>query len=101
MRKPACGLWNQQKYTGLISAKAFVKSNEQKIAPVRVLNLPDHKKVISKNTDVDECAPIEAVINNEQPQKPAEMSEKDQKEFGENVEKWVAGLAAPNHTNQP
>ena len=26
---------------------------------------------------------------------PAEMSGKDQKEFGENLEKWVAGLAAP------
>ena len=48
-----------------------------------------------KNSEVGQCAPVEAVINNEQPPEPAEMSAKDQKEFGENVEKWVEGLAAP------
>ena len=42
-----------------------------------------------------EYAPVEGVINSEQPPKPAEMSAKEQKEFGENVEKWVAGLTAP------
>ena len=81
--------------TDLISAKALVKSTEQKIVRVRVLNLSGHEKVISKNIDVGQCALVEAVINNEQPPKPAEMSTKDQKEIGENLEKWVAGLAAP------
>ena len=57
--------------TDLLSAKALVKSTEQII----VLT--------------------EAVINIEQPPKPAEMSVKDQNEFDENVKKWVAGLAAP------
>ena len=79
--------------TDLISAKALVKSTEQKIVPVRVLNLSGHEKVINKNTDVGQCAPVEAIINNGQPAKSAEMSAKDQKEFDDNVEKWVAGQA--------
>ena len=79
----------------LLSAKALVKSTEQRIVPVRVISLSDHEKVICKNAEVGQCAPVEAVINNEQPPEPAEMSAKDQKEFGENVEKWVADLAAP------
>ena len=55
----------------------------------------DHEKVINKNKEVGQCAPIEAVINNEQPPEPAEMSAKDQQEFGENMRKWVADLASP------
>ena len=55
---------------------------------MRVLNLSVHKKVISKNTDEDQYAPVEVVKNNGQPPKPAEMSTEDQKEFGENVEKF-------------
>ena len=39
--------------TDLISAKALVKTTEQKIVPVRVLNLSGHEKLISKNTDVN------------------------------------------------
>ena len=50
---------------------------------VRALNLSCHEKVISKNSDVGQCTPVDAVINNEQSLKPAEMSAKDQKEFGE------------------
>ena len=63
--------------TDLISAKTFVKSTEQKIIPVRELNLSGHVKVISKNSNVGECAPVVAIINNEQPPIPAEMSAKD------------------------
>ena len=70
--------------TDLISAKALVKSTERKIVLVRVLNLSGHEKIISKNTDVGECAPVEVIINTEQPPKPAEMTTKDQKEFVEN-----------------
>ena len=62
--------------TDLISA---VKSTEQKLIPVRVLNLSGHKEFINKNTDVGEYALVEVIINNEQPPKPAEISEKDQK----------------------
>ena len=65
--------------TDLMSAKIVVKSTEQNIVPVRVLNLPSHDKVISKNTDVTQCDPVEAVINNEQSPKPAEISAKDLK----------------------
>ena len=50
--------------TDLISAKALVKSTKQKKC---------HEKVISKNPDMGQCAPVEAVINNEQPSKHAEM----------------------------
>ena len=81
--------------TDLLSAKALVKSTEQKIIPVRVINLSGHEKVICKNSEVGQCAPVEAVIKNEQPPEPAKMSAKDQKEFGEDVEKWVASSAAP------
>ena len=77
----------------MLSAKALVKSIEQRIAPVRVLNLLGLEKVICNNSESGQCAPVEAVINNEQPPESAEMSVKDQKGFGENVEKWVAGLA--------
>ena len=62
---------------------------------VRVINLSGHDKVICKDSEVGQCAPVEAVINNEQLPESAEMSVKDQKEFGENVEKWVVSLAAP------
>ena len=81
--------------TDLILAKVLIKSTEQKIIPVRMLNLSGHEKVISKNSNVGQCAPVEAVINNEQLPESAEMSVKDQKEFCENVKKWLAGLAAP------
>ena len=81
--------------TDLLSTKALVKSTEQRIVPVRVINLSSHEKVMCKNSEVGQCAPVEAVINNEQPPEPAEMSAKGQKEFGENVEKWVACIAAP------
>ena len=63
--------------TELLSAKALVQSTEQKIVPVRVLNLSGHGKVISKSSDVGQCEPVEAVINEEQPPEPAEMSAKD------------------------
>ena len=79
----------------LLSAKVLVKTTEQEIVPVRVLNLSDQKKVISKNSEVGQCATVEAVINSEQLPKPAEMSAKDQHEFDVSVEKWVVGLAAP------
>ena len=58
--------------TELLSPKAFVKSTEQRIVPVRVLNLSGHEKSSIKT---QRCA----VINNE--------PEEDQKEFVENVEK--------------
>ena len=35
----------------LLSAKDLVKSTEQRIVPVRVLDLSDHEKVICKNLD--------------------------------------------------
>ena len=63
--------------TDLISAKALVKSTEQKIVPIRVLNLSGHEKAINKHIDVCQCSPVEAIINNGQPPKYAEMSAKD------------------------
>ena len=65
--------------TDLLSAKALVKSTEQRIVPVRVIHLSGREKTISKNSDVDQCTPVEAVINNEQPPEPAKMSPKGQK----------------------
>ena len=62
----------------LLSVKALVKSTEQRIVPVRVLNLSGHEKVICKNSEVGQCAPVETVINSEQLPEPAEMSVKDQ-----------------------
>ena len=47
-------------------------------------------KVICKNSEVGQRAPVEAVINNEQAPEPVEASAKDQQEFGEDVEKLVA-----------
>ena len=41
----------------LLSAKVLVKTTEQEIVPVRVLNLSDQKKVISKNSEVGQCVP--------------------------------------------
>ena len=52
------------------------------------------KKVIWKNSEVDKCALIEAVITDEQLPAPVEMSAKDQQEFSVSVEKRVTGLAA-------
>ena len=54
-----------------------------------------HEKVICKNLQVGQCAPIETVINNEQPPKPAKMLAKNETQFGENEAKWTAGLVAP------
>ena len=53
--------------TDFLSAKALVKSTVQRIVPVRVINLSGHEKVIYKNSEVGQCAPVETVINNEQP----------------------------------
>ena len=53
------------------------------------------RKSHQQNTDVGQCAPVEAIIKNGQPPISAEMSGKNQKEFDENMEKWEAGLAAP------
>ena len=61
---------------------------------MRVLNLLGLEKVICNNSESGQCAPVEAVINNEQPPEPAVMSVRGQQKFSENVEKWVAGLAA-------
>ena len=72
--------------TDLFSAEALVMSTEQRIVPVKVINLTAHEKVICKNSDVGQCAPVELVINNES----AKISVKDQKEFGENAEKRIS-----------
>ena len=40
--------------TDLLSAKALIKSTEQRIVPVRVINLSGHEEVIGKNSDVDQ-----------------------------------------------
>ena len=46
-----------------------------------MLSLSGQEKVISKNSEVDQCTPVEAAINSEQLSEPAEMPTKDQKEF--------------------
>ena len=51
--------------TDLLSATALVKSTEQRIIPLRVINLSGHANVICKNSEVSQCAPVDAVINNE------------------------------------
>ena len=63
--------------SNLLSAKAHAKSTEQIIVPVRVLNLSGHEKVICKNSEVGQCAPVEGVINSEQLPEPGKMSDKD------------------------
>ena len=69
--------------TDLLLAKA--KSIEQRIIPVRVMKLSGNERDICNNSEVDQCAPVEAVINNEQLPEPAKMSVQNQNEFGENV----------------
>ena len=78
-----------------IISKGLRQIHRTEIVPVRVKNLSGHEKVICKNSEIGQCAPVEAVINNEQSPELAQLSAKDHKEFGENVEKWVEGLAAP------
>ena len=78
-----CG--TRRNSNGIVISKGPRQIN--RTVKVRVINLSGHVKVICKNSEVNQSAPVEAVINNEQPPKPAEMSAKDQKEFGENVEK--------------
>ena len=80
--------------TDLLSERPSSNS-ANRIVPVRVLSFSSYKKVICKNSELGQCATVEAVISNEQPPGTAEISTNDQKEFRENVEKWVAGLAAP------
>ena len=46
--------------TDLLSAKDLFKSTEQKVVPVRALNLSAHDKVISKNSELGQFAPIDA-----------------------------------------
>ena len=86
--------------TDLLLAKALIKSTKQKIVPMRVLNLSGHEKVISKTSEVAQCAPVEVVINSEQLPEPIEMLPKDQQKFRISVEKWVAALTAPERNKE-
>lgn len=80
----------------LLTAKALVKPSQGGRIPVRVLNLSSHEKVVNKSHDIGRCDPAEAIINCETTSGPAKMTPKDHEVFEEHVNKWVAGLPAPD-----